>query len=496
MKDPKVAELRAKVRGQQLPTTPKIEKRESPRDLNVDKEKIANLKKLQSDETKLPINPLKDKVKQLENELKKPTPKPIIDIDMLKPAINKLMVKFRSLLAQNQKAKDKGEADIVYHKTTILQLNRRSELLNVQLAEADELGIEAQRTLNNARRAEVQVVLDREGLEADKRSWLSRLPSLQSKVDIKNQELSSLTSEVSKQKFNIQTTQRLLKGTELKLLLVKVDTKAHIRLQGELEGYKQQVGEARNELTKLDENKAIKSGELQNAVILKERAESEIDRVSQKSNAVHKELEVVRSSVSEAEDVLVEVREASVNILAQSEKIIRVATEKRADIEKEAKGIIPVLKSQIVKTKSLQTVLKSEIEKFKDKQIKADKAESNYRRATRGQELLEQGHNKARRKFELLSPRLNELISRAGDKVSEFITKIKLLEPMLASISQAQTRLTKLITENKAIKKAHNTERKVFKKWRKDLDIREKRVEDKEQSLRSAEEEFKRKGII
>lgn len=463
----------------------------------VEDEKVKRLKNLKNAETTLPINPLTKKVKQLENELKKPiTSTAPIDVNNVDSAITSLMDRFRALLVSNKRARDDGEAAIMFQKNSILQLNRRSELLNYQLAEADKLGNEAQRTLSNAKRAEAQVALEREGLEIDKKVWLSRLPSLQHKVDVKTNELNSLTSDVSGYKGDIKEAQRLIKGAELRLLLVKTDTKAHIKLRDDIEAYKQQVYEAKTELTKLDESKAIKSGELQTAVVLKERAEGEISRVAKKSQETYQELDSVRGSVSEAEDMLENVRKASIDILSQSEKIIRVATQKRTEIEKEAKGIIPALQSQIMKTKLLSSIYEEKIREARKQEELAKKAEDNYKKAVVGQIKSEKEHTKAKRKFESLTPRLNELLSQAKGKVSEFIGKIKLLEPMLSSISKAQAQLTKELTETKAVKKAHDTERKVFKQWRKDLDIRTKRVEDREQSLKSAEDEFKMKGII
>ena len=126
------------------------------------------------------------------------------------------MDRIRKILELNRKAKTDGESEVLFRKNSILQLNRRSELLNTQLAEMDKLGNEAQRTLNNAKRAETQVALEREELEVDKRVWFSRLPSLQAKVDLKSKELSGLLSKVSKEQFTISATQRLLRGAELR----------------------------------------------------------------------------------------------------------------------------------------------------------------------------------------------------------------------------------------------------------------------------------------
>lgn len=484
MQDPRGEELKAKLRGR--PHLKKGDDRPLPlsRDIKLDK-----LKALRRKERPL-SNPLQGKVEQLEKQLEV---KPVVietELPDFTSATQRLVQRLRKILTLNRQAEEAGEETAKRHATTIYRLAEKSAQLDRSLEEAAGIKDEASDLLAVAARKNASLELEREGLERDKKAWANQLPALKHRVELARKELDATSHQVSSQKFALVMAEKSLASARLGLATIEVDVETARQKRDEVSIYEKQVSELKSALIGLERDKSDKSLEWQGAVALREQTERRVSALATQEVAKRAELSRVVSDISEAQDALKSLQDASGDIVARTRKSIEVALKKRGAIEEQAKTIIPKLNAQLETVKILQSTLQDTIADYQRMTDSAKKAERNYRKAEVEAVKQTEAKKTATSILKITTGKLITLVAQAQDKFNEYTGKILLLEPMFTSIAEAQNKLTDLLAYNKETKLSVARERKVLIGWREELTIKEKQLEDREKTLSKAKKEL------
>lgn len=483
MQDPKIAELRARVKGKKPQQELVVPRHVSTPD--IDRSRIVKLRLLRKKELHPAEHPLLEKVRELTQQLATRPTSAIAEDEA--PKLTQIVVhlekQFRKLLRRNQEAREADAARLADYASSVLQLDSKAAELDAKLAEADEIKLAATRTLRGAERYQATLKLERDELETDKRSWLAKLPSLQRKISRKEAEYDQLIADQINFTSKLAQLRGLIRDTLIELQVVKADRDAAIQKRIKLKVLRARAAEYRAELRQLEEDKMIKSTELSAAITAKQSAESAISGLEAQKLRKASELAGLDRSITSAKTVLVGIQDETSAILSDTEDLLTEGIKRRSEIDAEAAGILPRLRARVVRIKVLQADLNREIKAAQKKQKDADNAKANFEAAAIREKQSAREHKEAAADLRSKTSQITKLIAEAKTVIANFSLGIKLIGTNFAGIAQAWERVEQQRLYNKEVKLSNAKERAVVQKWRKDLKLWEASLQDREKTL-------------